>query len=243
MPVELWTTVPWLDPEEAQEEIDALHRALLQAGADAISTSAAGAARALCDEFSTPTRRRKLLGAIRHPFHFLSIHGGGEERFREIQEGYRAQAETLLRAGVDMLHLERCMDLQNVRAALAAIDSLATQTPVLITAEIEMMGSMVDGTLPEAFMDFARAIPGAAVGLSGERNGLLPAVEQLIAAGKPPDALFLNVIWPCGDPGQIETPESMLTALAPIARTGRIPILGIGTCPDPTYLRALAVLS
>lgn len=243
MPVALWTTVPWLDPAEAQDEIDALHRALLQAGADAISTTTAGAARALCDEFSTPIRRRKLLGAIRHPFHLLSIHGGGEERFREIQEGYRAQAETLLQAGVDMLHLERCMDLQNIRAALAAIDSLATETPVLITAEIEGMGGMLDGTLPEAFMDFARTIPGAAVGLSGDRLGLLPTVEQLLAAGKPPDALFLNIIWPCGDPSQIETPESMLAALAPIARTGRIPILGIGTCPDSAYLRALAVLS
>ena len=59
-------------------------------------------------------------------------------------------------AGVDMLHLERCMDLQNVRAALAATDSLATETPVLITAEIEGMGSMLDGTLPETFVDFAR---------------------------------------------------------------------------------------
>ena len=243
MPVELWTTVPWLDPDEAQDEIDALHRALLLAGADAISTTTAGAARALCDEFSTPARRRKLLGAIRHPLHLLSIQGGGEERFREIQDDYRAQAETLLQAGVDMLHLERCMDLQNVRAALAAIDSLATEIPVLITAEIEGMGSMLDGTLPEMFVDFVRAIPGPAVGLSGDRLGLLPAVEQLLAAGKPPDALFLNVIWPCGEPGQIETPESLLTALAPIARTGRIPILGIGTCPDPAYLRALAVLS
>ena len=48
------------------------------------------------------------------------------------------------------------MDLQNVRAALAAIDSLATEIPVLITAEIEGMGSMLDGTLPETFVDFAR---------------------------------------------------------------------------------------
>lgn len=47
---------------------------------------------------------------------------------------------------------------------------------------------------------------------------------------KPPDGLFSKVIWPCGEPGQIETPESML---APIA----------GSCPDPAYLRALAVLS
>ncbi len=71
----------------------------------------------------------------------------------------------------------------------------------------------------------------------------IPELRAALAAGKPPDALFLNVIWPCGEPGQIETPESLLTALAPIARTGRIPILGIGTCPDPAYLRALAVLS
>jgi methionine synthase I (cobalamin-dependent) len=150
MPVELWTTVPWLDPDEAQDEIDALHRALLVAGADAISTTTAGAARGLCDEFSTPTHRRKLLGAIRHHSHFLSIHGGGEERFREIEAGYRAQAAVLCSAS---LHRE------NVRAA---IDSIATETPVLITAEIESMGSMLDGTLPEAFLDFARAVPGVA---------------------------------------------------------------------------------
>jgi hypothetical protein len=70
--------------------------------------------------------------------------------FREIEAGYRAQAAVLCSAS---LHRE------NVRAA---IDSIATETPVLITAEIESMGSMLDGTLPEAFLDFARAVPGVA---------------------------------------------------------------------------------
>jgi hypothetical protein len=36
---------------------------------------------------------------------------------------------------------------------------------------------------------------------------LLAAIEQLLAAGKPPYALFLIVIWPLSDPGQIETPS------------------------------------
>jgi 5-methyltetrahydrofolate--homocysteine methyltransferase len=87
--------------------------------------------------------------------HLLSLMGGGEAEFARMESEYRTQAEALVRGGVDVLHLERCMDLKNLRAAMTAIASLGTTTPCLISADIEMMGTMLDGTTPEAFVERA----------------------------------------------------------------------------------------
>ncbi len=245
------------------EYIAEWHRRLLAAGSDAISTNTMAAqpssmaefgvaafaaeanresariARAVCREYSTPTRKRLVLGAMGPTWHLLSLQGGGPERVRSMESEYRQQAEALLTGGVDMLHLERCMDLANARAALSAIRSLDPATPVMITGAFEAMGTLLDGTSPEAFFDFARIHNPARIGVSGDRPWVIPLSERLISAGRAPGALFLNVFWPGGAPGDIESPASFTAALTPLAQAGSLPVLGIGTLPHPDFVAAL----
>lgn len=248
-----WATSPYRyewDEADAQDPnvIGGWHRQLLAAGADGISTNTiqvepwrtaeaeAKLARNVCDEFSTAERPRVVLGAMGTTTHLLTFMGGGDEKFQQIKAEYRLLAEALIRGGVDFLHLERCMDMQNVRAAVEAIESLPRSVPFGMTAEIAGMGTMLDGTSAEAFITFARSRSAAFVGLSGDLQWVLPAVAT---CPDPPDAVFLDTLWPFCSPGKFETPETFTTAMAPLADGGRIRILGIGVWPDPVFVRVL----
>lgn len=212
------------------------HRGLLEAGADVISTITFGAvaavmekygwakwarmARMACDEFSTPARPRKVLGGMGPTVHLLSIQGGGAERAAQMEAEYRVQAEALVRGGVDVLHLDCCMDRENMRAAIRAIASLGVAVPVCITGEFEEMGTMLDGATPVAFFDCARELGATWVGVTGHLGPALRALEELEEAGRTPDAVLLAVFCLGSEIGRVET---LLAGKAPVIAGGRVP--------------------
>jgi 5-methyltetrahydrofolate--homocysteine methyltransferase len=195
------------------------HRALLEVGADAISTETFGATattmlenqisvpaaaanrenarlgRNACDAFSTPARRRLLLGSIGPTLNLLSLSSPTAD-FARIEADYREQAEALVSGGVDILHFECCMDMENLRAGMAAVRSLAVTTPVCISAEIELMGTMLDGTTPDRFVAAARDYGAAYVGISGHLQAAMTALHSLKARGDFPDAIFVDTFQP-----------------------------------------------
>ena len=231
-----------IDPERVLRE----HRELLAAGADAISTITFGAvaavmeeyglaaraaeanyenarlARLACDEFSTPARPRKVLGGMGPTVHLLSIQGGGAERAAQMEAEYRVQAEALVRGGVDVLHLESCMDRENMRAAMRAIASLGIEVPVCMTGQFEETDSMLDGATPVAFYDCARDLGATWVGVTGHLGPALRALQELEEAGRTPDAVLPAVFCPGSEIGWMETVETLLAGLAPVIAGERL---------------------
>ncbi len=83
----------------------------------------------------------------------ISVTGG--VTFDELKQNYYGQAAALLDGGVDILLLETCNDTRSVKAGLLAIEQLLRErgekVPVMLSATIEPMGTMLAGQGADAF--------------------------------------------------------------------------------------------
>ncbi|MCZ7557813.1 MAG: homocysteine S-methyltransferase family protein [Bacteroidia bacterium] len=151
--------------------VEAVHRGFLEAGADIIETNsfgstgivlaeyniahlayelnlkAASIARRMADSFSTPEKPRFVAGSIGPTTKLPSL---GHISFDELRDSYLEQIRGLLDGGTDILCIETCQDMLQVKAALAAARSefeLRGDTwPVIVSVTVEAMGTMLMGT-------------------------------------------------------------------------------------------------
>ncbi len=154
-----------------------IHRKYLEAGSDIIETNSFGStpivlaeyglgdrarelsrraaelARQSADEFSRPSedsfRCRARWGPTTKA---ISVTGG--ITFDELRKNYFEQAFGLIEGGADLLLLETCQDTRNIKAGVLAIDDLSRHLgqpiPLMISATIEAMGTMLGGQGIEA---------------------------------------------------------------------------------------------
>ena len=134
------------------EIIQEIHEQYLEAGSDIVETNTFGAtrvaqadyglaelayemnvaaarlARAACDRFSTPQRRRFVAGAMGPTPRTASISpdvndpGARNITFAELAQAYGEQARGLLDGGADLLLVETIFDTLNAKAAVFAIE-------------------------------------------------------------------------------------------------------------------------
>lgn len=151
--------------------VERVHRDYLEAGADIIETDsfgstsvvlaeygiadlayrlnfeAAAIARRLADEFSTSEKPRFVAGSMGPTTKLPSL---GHIGFDELRDAYFEQTAGLVEGGADLLCVETCQDLLQVKAALAAIrryfDEKGVRLPVIVSVTIETMGTMLMGT-------------------------------------------------------------------------------------------------
>ena len=121
--------------------VRSIHAAFLDAGCDVIETDSFGAisivlaeydlagrareiniaaarlARSVADEYSTPQKPRFVAGSIGPTTKLPSL---GHITYDALAAAYREQAEGLIEGGVDVLLIETCQDLLQVKAAIAA---------------------------------------------------------------------------------------------------------------------------
>ncbi|MDX9723686.1 MAG: methionine synthase [Myxococcota bacterium] len=132
------------------DDIERIHRAYLEAGADIIECNsfnataisqaefgtqewvfelnleAARIARRAADAFQTPQRPRFVAGAIGPTSHTLSLSrqvddpAAREVDFVQMQQAYAEQIRGLVQGGVDLLLIETIFDTLNAKAAIAA---------------------------------------------------------------------------------------------------------------------------
>ena len=154
-----------------------IHKQYLEAGADIIETNtfngtqlvlsefhvgdeayalnkaAAELARRVADEYSTPAKPRWVAGSMGPTTRAISVTGG--VTFDELRQNYYDQARALVDGGVDTLLLETCNDTRSVKAGLLGIErlrqELGRRIPVMLSATIEPMGSMLAGQTVDAF--------------------------------------------------------------------------------------------
>jgi 5-methyltetrahydrofolate--homocysteine methyltransferase len=151
--------------------VEKVHRDFLEAGADIIETNsfgstsvvlaeygiadlayrlnfeAAAIARRMADEYGTEEKPRFVAGSMGPTTKLPSL---GHIGFDELRDSYHEQTAGLVEGGADLLCVETCQDMLQVKAALAAIrryfEEKDIRLPVIVSVTIETMGTMLMGT-------------------------------------------------------------------------------------------------
>lgn len=153
------------------EAVAKVHRDFLAAGADVIETdtfggasivlaeydladrayelnkTAAELAKSVAAEFSTPERPRFVAGSIGPTTKLPTLLHIG---FDAMKQAYIEQVEGLYDGGVDLLLVETCQDVLQIKTTLSAIEEVfarkGARLPVMVSVTIEAMGTMLVGT-------------------------------------------------------------------------------------------------
>jgi 5-methyltetrahydrofolate--homocysteine methyltransferase len=155
----------------APELIKSIHEKYAIAGADLIKTNTFGSipwvmdeyglseetyesakegarvVKEICDTYSTDDKPRFVLGSIGPGTKLPSL---GHIGYDEMYDGYAICAKGLIDGGVDIFLLETCQDPLQIKAAIHALDdtckSMQKEIPIMVSATIELSGSMLIGT-------------------------------------------------------------------------------------------------
>jgi 5-methyltetrahydrofolate--homocysteine methyltransferase len=119
----------------------------LEAQAYELNRRAATLAREVAHGWSRPDRPRFVAGSIGPGTKLPSL---GQIDFDALVAAYREQVAGLCDGGADLLVVETCQDLLQIRAALFAIrrelERLGRAVPVMVSLTIELVGTMLLGT-------------------------------------------------------------------------------------------------
>lgn len=153
------------------EAVAQVHREFLAAGADVIETDTFGAttivlaeydladktyelnkqaaqlAKQVAAEFSTPEKPRFVAGSMGPGTKLPTL---GHIDYDTIQTAYAEQARGLCDGGVDLLIVETCQDVLQIKAALNGIETVfadqGERLPLMVSVTIEQQGTMLVGT-------------------------------------------------------------------------------------------------
>jgi len=119
----------------------------LQSEAHSLNRRSARLAREVADSFSTPELPRYVAGSMGPTTKLPSLRHIG---FDDLAAAYQEQAAGLLDGGVDLLVVETCQDLLQIRAAVhglrQALSSAGRQVPLMVSVTLELTGTMLLGT-------------------------------------------------------------------------------------------------
>ena len=151
--------------------IEAMHRAFLDVGVDAIETASFGSFSTVLTEYDIPEKAYELNVAAAsiarrvadeyevdgHPRYVAGSIGPGTKlpslghiQFGELRDAYEEQARGLLDGGADLFLIETCMDLLQIKAAMqgcrAAMKAVGREVPIQVQVTMETTGRMLVGT-------------------------------------------------------------------------------------------------
>ncbi|MBC6452571.1 MAG: methionine synthase [Hormoscilla sp. SP5CHS1] len=173
------------------EAIAKVHRDFLAAGADVIETdtfggtsivlaeydladkayylnkTAAQLAKKVTAEFSTPEKPRFVAGSMGPGTKLPTL---GHIDFDTLRTAYVEQAEGLYDGGADLLIIETCQDVLQIKAALNAVEEVfqkkGDRLPLMVSVTIENFGTMLVGSEIEAALTILQPYPIDIMGLN-----------------------------------------------------------------------------
>jgi homocysteine S-methyltransferase len=164
-----------------------VHREYIRAGADVVETNTFGANRVKLAAFGLADRLHEINAtgariarqAARERAHVagaigplgIRIEPWGKTGVDEAEAWFREQAAALVEGGVDLFILETFRDVNEIRAAIAAVRSVS-DLPVVAQMTTEEDGNSLDGTPPE---EFAPALARAGATMIGVNCSVGPA--------------------------------------------------------------------
>ena len=112
-----------------------------------LALASARIARSVAADFATDGRQRWVAGSLGPGTKLASL---GQIRFSELRDGYEICARGLLEGGVDLLVVETCQDLLQVKAAIIgarrAMSAAGRDVPLQVQVTIEQTGRMLMGS-------------------------------------------------------------------------------------------------
>jgi 5-methyltetrahydrofolate--homocysteine methyltransferase len=245
-----------------------IHKMYLEAGADIIETNtfngthlvlsefhvgdeayalnktAAELARQAAAEYSTPDKPRWVAGSMGPTTRAISVTGG--VTFDELRQNYYDQARALVDGGVDVLLLETCNDTRSVKAGLLGIErlrqELGRRIPIMLSATIEPMGSMLAGQGADAFWTSVSHADLISVGLNCGTGPefMTDHLRTLHELATTRISCYPNAGLPNEELKYNETPESVAGHLERFVNNGWLNIVG-GCCgTTPAHIKAIA---
>ena len=219
-----------------------------------INRAAVACARKAADEWTerTPDRPRYVAGSIGPTTKQLAIstendpaHRGAT--FEQMVDSYRAQVDSLVAAGVDILLPETAIDTLNLKACLFAIADFfnagGRRVPVMASGTFGDGGrTFVSAQSVEAFWTAINHFPLLSVGMNCALGPdvMRAHIEELSKVAEIPISCHPNAGLP-NEMGQFDLgPRAMADKVGEYADNGWVNILGgcCGTTPD--HIRAMA---
>ena len=249
------------------EAIETVHTAFLEAGCDVIETNSFGAtphvlaeyqipemayelnvkaaqlAKKIANDYSTKDRPRLVAGSMGPGTKLPTL---GHITFRELKKSYDIQVAGLIEGGADLLIVETCQDLLQIKAALSAIfdyfQKHKIRLPVITQVTIETFGTMLNGTEISAALTALEPFPIDVIGMNcgtGPKN--MPEYLRYLCDNAPlPVSVLPNAGLPEVLEGKMhydETPESFARQIVHFARDFGVNIVG-GCCgTTPAHLK------
>jgi 5-methyltetrahydrofolate--homocysteine methyltransferase len=247
-----------------------IHRQYLQAGADIIETNtfggtalvlaeyqlqdqayalnyaAAQLARQAADEFSTSSKPRFVAGSMGPTTKAITVTGG--VTFDQLKQYFYEQARALVEGGVDLLILETCQDTRNVKAGILGIlklwQEIGSRVPLMISATIEPMGTMLAGQSAEAFWASLEHVDTLSIGLNCATGPefMTDHIRTLHSLSSRFISCYPNAGLPNEEGRYQETPTSLATQLERFVNHGWLNLVG-GCCgTTAAHTRAIATM-
>ncbi|MFC5235283.1 methionine synthase [Pseudonocardia zijingensis] len=247
-----------------------IHRAYLEAGADAVETNTFGAnlpnlaeygiadrirelaqkgaelAREVADELSTPECPRFVLGSVGPGTKLPTL---GHETFARLRDAYTECGRGLLAGGAHAFIVETCQDLLQVKAAVhgmqRAMAAEGRRIPLIAQVTVETTGTMLLGTEIGAALT---AIEPLGVDVIGLNCATGPAemsehLRTLTKHARIPLSVMPNAGLPRLGSNGAEyplTPDELAEALATFVRDYGLRLVG-GCCgTTPEHIRTVA---
>lgn len=250
-----------------------VHEAFLAVGADVIETdtfggtsivlaeydladqayylnkSAAELAKACANKYSTPEKPRFVAGSMGPGTKLPTL---GHIDFDTLKNAYAEQVEGLYDGGADLLLVETCQDVLQIKAALNAIEEVfqkkGQRLPLMVSVTMETMGTMLVGTEINAVVSILQPYKIDILGLNCATGPDLmkPHIKYLSENSPFIVSCIPNAGLPENVGGQAHyrlTPVELKMALMHFIEDLGVQIIGgcCGTRPD--HIHALAELS
>lgn len=173
------------------EAVEKVHRDFLAAGADVIETDTFGAtsivlaeydlsdrayelnkraaelAKRCANDFSTPEKPRFVAGSIGPTTKLPTL---GHIDFDTMKAAFAEQAAGLIDGGVDLLIVETCQDVLQIKAALNGIEAVfakqGIRLPLMVSVTMETTGTMLVGSDAAAMLSILEPYPIDILGLN-----------------------------------------------------------------------------
>ena len=208
-----------------------------------LNVAAARLARQAADEFSTAARPRFVAGSMGPTTKAITVTGG--VTFDQLKEAFYTQARGLVEGGADILLLETCQDTRNVKAGVLAIQRLGAEIgqtiPLMISATIEPMGTMLAGQSVEALWTALEHVDMISIGLNCATGPefMTDHIRTLATLSHRFISCYPNAGLPDEEGRYGETPDSLAVQLERFMKHGWLNFVGgcCGTTPD--HIRAI----
>ncbi|MBI1852335.1 MAG: methionine synthase [Planctomycetes bacterium] len=212
-----------------------------------INRAAARIAREAAARFDRPGRPRLVAGSMGPTTKTISVTGG--VTFDAMCDHYAVQAEGLVTGGADLLLVETAQDTLNVKAALLAIEhvfaKLGMRVPIMLSATIEPMGTMLAGQSVEALHTSVEHAPLLSIGLNCATGPdfMTDHVRTLSEMATCAVSCMPNAGLPDEEGHYNELPEGFAAKLARFVEHGWLNVVG-GCCgTTAAHIRLLAQLA